>query len=132
MYRHLLIAVLALLGIALPSPPGPPEATLTPALRTIDLNVGETQEVELPGGKKVAVKLLDLRESRDGLRNAVRKAEVAVEVAGAKVSLVSANYRLPVTVAGVQIDSPVTKGYRQNNSKGVSSEDPWGLDKDAR
>src|SRR5262249_34004087 len=58
--------------------------------------------------------------------------EVTVEVAGQKVTLVSANYRLPVTVAGVQIDCPVTKGYRQDNARGVAGDNPWGLDKDAR
>jgi hypothetical protein len=101
MYGHLLMAVLTLLSVVLPAPGQPPAPTLASPLRTIDLNVGETQEVELPGGKKVAVKLLDLHEVRDELRNAVRKAEAAVEVAGERVSLVSANYRLPVTVAGV-------------------------------
>src|SRR5262249_22588815 len=91
-----------------------PEPTLAPPLRTIEINVGERQEAELAGGKKVSVKLLDLKETRDALRNAVRRAEVQVEVDGQKVSLVSANYRLPVTVGAVQIDCPVTKGYRQD------------------
>src|SRR5262249_36290519 len=86
------------------------EPGITPQMKTIDLNVGEAQEVELADGKKVRVKLLDLQESRDGLRSAVRKAEVKVELAGETVMLVSANYRLPVTVAGVQIDCPVTRG----------------------
>jgi hypothetical protein len=49
-----------------------------------------------------------------------------------KVSLVSANYRLPVTVGGVQINCPVTRGYRRDNAKGIANEDPWGIDKDAR
>jgi hypothetical protein len=66
------------------------------------------------------------------LRNAVRKAEVKVELAGEAVTLVSANYRLPVTVAGIQIDCPVTRGYQKNNTKDTSGRDPWGLDKDAR
>ena len=57
-------------------PGQPPAPTLAPPLRTVDLNVGESQEVELAGGKKVAVKLLDLKETRDELRDAVRRAEV--------------------------------------------------------
>lgn len=109
-----------------------PQPTLTPLVRTIDLNVGESQQVELVDGKKVTVQLIDLKETRDELRNAVRRAEVTALVDGTKVTLVSANYRLPVTIAGVQIDCPVTKGYRQNSSKGVSGASPWGLDKDAR
>jgi murein DD-endopeptidase MepM/ murein hydrolase activator NlpD len=101
-------------------------------MRTLDLNVGEAQDVALANGQKVAVKLLGLNEARDDLRQAVRKAEVTVEVAGQQVALVSANYRLPVTVAGVQLDCPVTKGYRRNSTNGVGGQDPWGLDKDAR
>src|SRR6266446_9624178 len=87
--------------ITLPLSAAPPEPTLMPLLRVIDLNVGESKEVELANGSKVVVKLLDLRETRDDLRNAVRRAEVTVDVSGQKVSLVSANYRLPVTVARV-------------------------------
>jgi murein DD-endopeptidase MepM/ murein hydrolase activator NlpD len=101
-------------------------------MRTLDLNVGESHEVTLANGKKVTVRLLDLQESRDEMRDAVRKAEVKVDVAGQEVTLVSANYRLPITVAGVQIDCPITKGYRRNSSNGVGGENPWGLDKDAR
>ena len=54
-----------------------------------------------------------------------------VEVAGQRVTLVSANYRLPVTVGSVQIDCPITGGYRQNSTKDTAGRDPWGLDKDA-
>ena len=47
---------------------------------TADLNLGESQEVTLAGGKKIIVKVLDLMEQRDSLRGAVRKAEVKVLV----------------------------------------------------
>ncbi len=110
----------------------PPQPTLQPLMRAIDLNVGEAHEVELCDGKKANVKLLDLQETRDDLRDAVRRAEVQVEVNGQKMSLISANYRLPVTVAGVQIDCAVTRGYLKNNSETVRGQDPWGLAKDAR
>jgi murein DD-endopeptidase MepM/ murein hydrolase activator NlpD len=119
-----LLALLCPAGLAA----APPEPAVTPLVRTADLNVGEAQEVELAGGKKAVVRLLDLKETRDGLRNAVRTAEVTVEVNGRTVMLVSANYRLPVTVAGVRIDCPVTKGFRERTSTG----NVWGLDKDAR
>jgi len=46
----------------------------------VDLKVGELQENELVGGKKATVKLIDLKETRDDLRNAVRVAEVTVEI----------------------------------------------------
>lgn len=132
MSRFYPFAVFSVLVLVTPLRADMPRPTLAPLQRTIDLNVGESQEVELANGKKIPVKLLDLRETRDDLRQAVRKAEVTVEVGGEKVVLVSANYRLPVTVAGVQIDCPITKGYRQNTSKGIFSADPWGLDKEAR
>jgi murein DD-endopeptidase MepM/ murein hydrolase activator NlpD len=125
-------AVLLLVVAASPVAAEPPRPTLAPRVRTLDLNRGEARDVELANGKTVNVRLLDLHETRDDLRHAVRKAEVTVAVGGARVTLVSANYRLPVTVAGVQLDCPVTRGYLQNNSNGVAGENPWALEKDAR
>ena len=118
MHRPLLVAVLLFLGPALPLSAEPPQPSRVPLVRALDLNVGESQEVPLANGRKAIVKLLDLRETRDQLRNAVRRADVQIEVNGRKVSLVSANYRLPVTLGDVQIDCPITRGYRQDNSKG--------------
>jgi hypothetical protein len=96
-------------------------------LVTVDLNVGESATVQLPDGTEATVKLLGVDEQRDGIRDAVRKAVVTVEVNGHNQELVSGNYRLPVRVGGVQIDSPVTGGYNSNGTK-----ESWGLDKDAR
>ena len=126
------LALLAALSLVAPLSAQPPRPTLTPPVRAVDLNVGESQAVELADGKKVVVKLLDLQETRDALRGAVRRAEVKVEVAGQTVALVSANYRLPTTAAGVQIDCPVTRGYCQNSAQASGGQNPWGLDKDAR
>lgn len=109
-----------------------PEPTLPSPFMAVDLNVGEAQEASLPNGKKVTVKLLDLKETRDSLREAVRRAEVKVEVAGKEITLVSANYRLPVTAGDVQIDCPITKGYVARSSKNTGGRDPWGLVKDVR
>ena len=50
----------------------PPQATRTPLLRVLDLAVGELQQVELSNGEKASVKLVDLRETRDPIRSAVR------------------------------------------------------------
>ncbi len=101
---------------------------LKPLVAVADLNVGESQTVELCDGSRATVKLLDLKETRDDLRNAVRKAVATVDINSKTVSLVSSTYRLPTTIAGVQIDCPVTRGYLQNSSK----ENAWGLAKDAR
>jgi murein DD-endopeptidase MepM/ murein hydrolase activator NlpD len=105
----------------------PPEPTLEPLVRVLDVHLGQSQEVALSNGKRVTVKLLDLKETRDSLRDAVREARVLVEVDGQTVWLTSANYQLPLTVAGVQIDCPITKGYLTN-----CSPDAWGLAADAR
>ncbi len=48
--------------------------------RTVDLRVGEGQDVPLPDGKAVHVKLLKLEERCDKVNGAVRQAEVQVEV----------------------------------------------------
>ena len=107
---------------------GLPAPKLKPLVAVADLNVGQSQTVDLCDGSQAMVKLLALKETRDDIRNAVRRAVATVEVNGRTVSLVSSTYRLPTTLAGVQIDCPVTKGYLQNSSK----RNAWGLEKDAR
>jgi murein DD-endopeptidase MepM/ murein hydrolase activator NlpD len=90
--------------------------------RTVDLAVGESQSVEMSDGKTATVKLVGVEERRDPIRSAVREALVRVEVNGAAVALKSGNYQLPVLAGGVQLDCPITAGYRSN-----SDEDSWGL-----
>ncbi len=114
------------IALALPLA-GPTEPTRTPILRAVDLDVGESRKVELPNGKSVEVKLVELVETRDPFRAAVREGRVQVDVDGERVWLVSANYHLPVTVGQVQIDCPITKGYLSN-----TTEDHWALKKAAR
>ena len=96
--------------------------------RTVDLRVGEAQDVTLSDGTTAKVKLLDLQERRDEVNGAVRQAEVRVEVDGQVTNLTSGTYRLPVTVGSVQVDCPITKGYLEKSDK----QNPWGLLKDAR
>ncbi len=98
-----------------------------PLLRVIDLNVGESQSVRLCNDQEVTVKLLDLLERRDSVRDAVREARVKVAINGQTVELTSATYHLPRRVGDVQIDCSITQGYNSNGSR-----ESWGLDKDAR
>jgi murein DD-endopeptidase MepM/ murein hydrolase activator NlpD len=119
-----------LMGLRLPSGAAgaaPPAPTRLPLVRVVDLNVGDTQEVELCSGKKVKAQLLDLKEHRDPLREAVRLAQVQVKVDGQPITLTSGNYRLPQIVASVRIDCPITEGYRDNSNRDV-----WGLLQAAR
>ena len=99
----------------------------TPLVRVVDLNVGESQEIELCDGSKVTVKLLDVEEERDDILSAVFETKVKVEVSGQPVTLSAALYHLPVKVADVQIDCSITRGAVQD-----SHMDHWGLDRDAR
>jgi len=103
------------------------EPLIKPIRTVIDINTKETQKVELTDGKIVSVTLLEVEETRDEIRNALRSLKVSVNVNGQETILKSGNYTLPVTVAGVQIDCPITKGYYTN-----TSQDRWGLEKDAR
>ncbi len=96
--------------------------------RTVDLRVGEAQDVALSDGTTARVKLLKLEETHDEVNDAVRQAVVQVEVNGQVTNLTSGTYHLPVTCAGVQIDCPVTKGYLEKNG----GQNPWALLKDAR
>jgi hypothetical protein len=87
-----------------------------PLFRTVDLAVNESQELTLADGTKARVKLLNVAETRDSLHDAVRQAEVKVEVNGRRLVLNSAFYHLPVSAAGVQIDCPITRGCLTNNN----------------
>ena len=69
-----------------------------PLFATVDLDRGETVEVRLPGGGKSTVKLVEVKETRDSLREALRRADVTVEINGRTTTLTSGNYRLPVRV----------------------------------
>lgn len=98
-----------------------------PLVRVIDLAVGEEAVVKLHDGSVATVKLLNLKEERDPIRDAVRISEVTVSVNGEQAVLKSGMYNLPRTVGGVQIDCSITKGYNSNGTPEF-----WGLDKDAR
>ena len=106
---------------------GPPSPTRTPRVRVVDLDVGESCEVELCDGSKARVKLLSVEESRDAIRSAVRKALARVEINGQAAELTSGTYHLPLAVGGVQVDCPITRGYMTNTDL-----DHWGLAKAAR
>ncbi|HEY3320160.1 MAG TPA: PKD domain-containing protein [Planctomycetota bacterium] len=125
---NLSLIVIACLLAALLSVSAAGADGVPPLLRTLDLNLGETQDTELADGSKARVKLVDLQETRDTVCKNIREARVVVEVNGVPITLVSATYRLPVTIGGVQIDCPVTRGYVAGSSK----ENPWALEKDAR
>src|SRR5438093_13735965 len=99
---------LVLLLVALSPALAPGEEVRKPLFRTVDLDRGEQQEVELSDGHKVKVKLVDGEEARDTLRSALRQARAKVEVNGVPVARVSATDRLPFTAAGLHIDCHAT------------------------
>ena len=98
-----------------------------PLFRVVDINVSAAERIQLSAGKAVTVKLLALGESRNKVRSAIWDARAEVEINGARATLSCGNYRLPVTIGGVQADCAVTKAYYQN-----SDFDHWALSKDAR
>jgi murein DD-endopeptidase MepM/ murein hydrolase activator NlpD len=95
--------------------------------RIVDLDIGESRQVRLHDGGMVQVKVLGLEESRDPIRDAVRRALVKVDVNGQVIELTSATYHLPRIVGGVQVDCPITRGYLTN-----TDQDHWGLTKAVR
>lgn len=100
---------------------------LKPLLRTVDLDVGEAVQVELHDGSKAEVELLRVEPVVDPVFDAVREVKVHIKINGEEKTVYSGNYRLPVTVGGVQVDCPVTGDYYKR-----SSTDWWGLEKQAR
>jgi hypothetical protein len=111
-----------------PAPAPQEQGPQTSLVRTVDLDVGQSQEIELTDGSRTRLKLLDLQETRDAWRNAVRESRVKIEINGVAATLTSAMYHLPVIVAGVQIDCPITRGLTENSSK----QNVWGLVRAAR
>src|SRR5947208_360286 len=75
----------------------PPQPTIQPARRAVDLQIGESAEVMLADGNKATVRLVDLEEKRDTMSSAVREARVKVEINGTGAWLTSAIYNLPQT-----------------------------------
>ena len=133
--RHCLLLPCFLVGsVLLPfssvSAGASPAPTVTPLIRTVDLNIGQSRTVTLCDGKQATVKLLGLKETRDPLRNAVRSAKVTVDVNGRKVTIPASYYSLPVTVGEVQVDCAVTKGFVKPNDP--RRKNVWALDADAR
>jgi murein DD-endopeptidase MepM/ murein hydrolase activator NlpD len=100
---------------------------LEPLVRVIDLNVGESTDVTRCDGSTASVTLIHVVETRDDVCFAVRRADVTVAINGETVTTVSATYNLPTTVAGVQIDCSITRGYNSNGRP-----ESWGLEKAAR
>ncbi len=96
-------------------------------MRVVDINKGESVKVRLSNGKTALVELLDHSEVRDRVRGAVRLARLRIKVNGREGQLECRSYRLPVRVAGVQVDCAITKEFLEN-----ARSDPWGLEKDAR
>ena len=90
---------------------------IEPLVRVVDLTIGQQKKVELADGSTASVRLLDVKETRDPVRQAIRKTEVRAEVNGQPCTLAAGLYHLPVTVAGVQIDCEVTGGYNVNNTR---------------
>lgn len=130
---RMLVAIIVLETVGFAAAADAPDGSTAPLERSVELNVGESQDVKLADGSTARIKLVALKESSDLLRNAVREARVTVEVNGASVDLVSGTYNLPVTAAGVQIDCPITRGYTLNTRTiSVSRLNAWGLGKDAR
>ena len=102
------------------------ESRLEPCFRCVDLDVGQFREVVLPDGTTATVKLLAVQEKPDPVREAVRGAELSVEVNGVRGVLPCATYNLRMLISGVRIDCPVIKGYLRSYAN------YWSIDHDAR
>lgn len=100
---------------------------LTPLVKTIDLDIGESKLVELHDGSSAEIELLRVDPVTDSVMDAVREVSVTVRINGEVKTIKSANYHLPVHVGGIQIDCPVTLDYMERTTL-----DWWGLEKDAR
>lgn len=122
--RWIALALIVILGTV---SAGHTQTSLDPLLSAVDMNIGETRQVELHDGTTAEVELLAVEPITDAVLDAVRRVDVTVRVNGEKKTIQSGNYNLPVTVGGVQIDAPVTSDYLER-----AHIDWWNLKKDAR
>lgn len=98
-----------------------------PLLRVVDLDMQEQQTLTLCDGSKATVKLVGLKETRDPIRGAIRRADVSLLVNGKSITIQTGMYNLPQTIGDVQVDCSVTQGYNTNGTPEF-----WGLDKAVR
>src|SRR5690554_2100174 len=77
----------------------------------VELDVGESAEVELTNGEKVQITLKNIKSYKDNVRGAVRSASVKLNVDGETVTIGSGLFNLPKTVGNVKIDCPVIKDF---------------------
>lgn len=120
----LALSVVTLFTIATVVQAGDP---LKPLLRAVDMNIGETREIELHDGSAAEVEVLGVEPINDSVFGAVRQVKVIIRVNGLQATIYSGNYQLPVTVGNVQIDCPVTLDYMKR-----AHINWWGLEKDVR
>lgn len=98
-----------------------------PLVRVADMDVNETIEVQLSNGKSIRVKVVEVIETRDPIFQTLTGAIVKIEVNGQPQDIQCANYHLPVTAAGVQVDCPAISGYMVD-----AGTDWWKLKKSVR
>ncbi|MEW6237410.1 MAG: PKD domain-containing protein [Candidatus Omnitrophota bacterium] len=82
---------------------------------TVDMAVGEIYFYHWKTPAEKRIKVVSYKETRDEFRNAVRQAEVLVEVDGVQETIPVAQYSMPKIVNGVKLDAPITKGYLDNS-----------------
>ncbi len=121
--------LLAIVSMALSTMQCRAEDATAPLHKTVDIKIGETVSVELTDKSIARVRVIDLQETRDSVRNAIRRANVRLEINGVEGTLISGNYQLPKVINGVQIDCPATRGLNESAS---GRDDPWGLRADVR
>ncbi len=131
MYQHSIYCVMLVMGIqsTLGIHIAPAVEPHEPRHRTVELNIGECVSVQLVDNTMVHMKLVDLREARDSVRQAIREARLTLEIDGQPAIIQAANYRLPKLIGKVQVDCTATRGLNESVD---GRDDPWGLRKDAR
>jgi len=114
-----------LLFVSLPAVGGE-KRLLDVLFRSVDLDIGQSRKITLVDGTTATVRLVGIKEKRDPVRDALRGAEVTIEVNAARGVLGCATYHLPVELGGVRIDCPVIKGYLRSYTN------HWSIDRDVR
>jgi murein DD-endopeptidase MepM/ murein hydrolase activator NlpD len=123
----LLLAALSGAGLGAADARSAAAPVQTSLVRTVDLDLGETQSVTLSNGSTAVVKLLQVDVTREPVTRMLEDLTVSLEVNGERVTLRCGNYQLPVQAGGVQVDTTAVAPLT-----GDSNFDWWKLKKAAR
>jgi murein DD-endopeptidase MepM/ murein hydrolase activator NlpD len=81
--------------------------------RFVYLNIGETAEFRLAGGRTKRIRLVSVKEEKDRVIHLMRRAEIRLDIDGERLDVPCSPYALPVERDGLRLQVDTTSGWLQ-------------------